>query len=344
MKVEEILQRKVSLARSLYKKAVHVEVTIETILFDICERWKYKVLDAREAYDKYGKEAYTKKKVQFPVWFPHGVTGEDDKDENMVSFSNIIALDIDVDCEKNINVGLDMEDLRTKLMQYPSVFAALKSSSGKGIYVLVAVEDYTHTRGYYEWWKGILLDKYNAVLDMSGTNYARKRFISWEEDMEKWIKPMDAEIIPWKLYLKEVTNMFKPTEVKATTIRRHTQTDLFGEDFQLERTRNAIRALINAGLSSDDFNHSGDGAYGHWWWIGNNIKYFFDNAEGEMLFVKFSQNSSTYHDNIETCLKCFRNCDGSKALFGGSEDDLHRKWQGMAKNKLGVGWWRNLNS
>lgn len=343
MKVQDILNQQVTVMKTASDISSYAKTSIGNILFNLCPTWKEHITTLRNILTEEGKEAYKKAKPNTPVWFPHGVVEGGTGDNNMVLFTNLIALDVDVKPGENDNI--DIESFRKEMFNQPYVVAALKSLSGNGIYILVYVKDHTHNKDYYRYFNSMLGHKYGIVLDMSATNLARKRFISWEEDMVKWIKPMDTDITPWSLYIsEEVDDLFKDTPIPQHNVRRHTSHNLFNTDFTRERTKEAITKAITLGqLSVDYFTGKSEASMVNvWWHIGNEIKYFFDDVEGEQLFVQFSQNTSKYNDDYSTIKSQYERCDADKAIDGKytkTEDELHSKWQGIAKRLLGERWW-----
>lgn len=343
MQVKDILNQQVTVIKAIYDENYNAHTSIGNVLFNLCPRWKEHITNLRNILNTQGDTTYKKAKIHTPAWFPHGTVFGGTRDDNMASYTNIIAIDIDV--KPGENDTLDVEWLRREMYKQPYVFAALKSLSGKGIYILVYVKDHNHTKEYYRYFYNMLLHKYNVKIDMSATNIARKRFIAWEKDMDKWIKPMDTDITPWSLYISdEVNKLFKDKPIPQHNVRRHTSHNLFNTDFTRERTKEAITKAITLGqLSVDYFTGKSEASMVNvWWHIGNEIKYFFGDVEGEQLFVQFSQNTSKYNDDYSTIKSQYERCDADKAIDGKytkTEDELHSKWQGIAKHLLGERWW-----
>ena len=90
-----------------------------------------------------------------------------------------------------------------------------------------------------------------------------------------------------------------------------------------ERTHLAMQRLINAGYAVQ--------SYGHWFHTGCELANFNDGYE---MFVKMSQNGK-WQDDIKTINKKWNDCKAT-----GIDDNLHTKWQGMAKRQFGCNWWK----
>lgn len=286
---------------------------MKDVLFSMAQRCSDRINTARHILKTKGVDQYKQYKTRIPCWFPSGcIAYHDAKDENMVSHTNVIVLDIDHLSESEMN------EFRIDFFNKPYVIAVLKSLSGTGLYALVFVEDWHHTKGYYRYFGNLLKHLYNIDLDMNATNVARKRFISWEEDINKWIKPLDTNIEPWKLYLND-TKLIQSTESPYQPMMKYPR----DSNKDMERTHKAMWKLLENGFNADN--------YGYWFHIGCDFAAFDD---GELMFEKLCNNYSVGQDmktKRATWIKC-------KEHPSPIDEDLHRKWQGMAKNRLGCNW------
>lgn len=317
MRTYDILnqQTTVILGASGYGK--QTDSSIGTVLFHLSSKWKEQVGEAQRILKEKGKKEYTGFKQSFPVWFPSGVIANGDaSDNNMVSHTNLIALDIDHLTEE------ELISFRNEFFNEPYVVSILRSVSGEGLFVLVYVEDWKKTKGYYNYFASLLKQRFNIELDTKATNIARKRFISWDDEMDKWIKPMDADITPWRLYLEDTITL----DVVEQEAFKPMQRNLFDDDndWQVNQTRKAIWALLNSGFNAQD--------RGYWYHCGCDFAAF---ADGQEMFDKLCSNwgNQTAKDTQPTWKECM-------AHPTTINDDLHRKWQGMAKNRLGLQWWK----
>jgi len=323
MKVVDILKTKHSVLKTVDGYTYHQDVydytqtdmTLEQILFWLGPRFKEPIDRLREM--EYHSEEQLSFKSRFPTWFVGGTFPTmKTKDENISTYSNIIAIDID----KKDNPDIDLDEIRKELFDLWYVFGVLYSISGKGIYALVLVEDGRYTKEYYKYLAKLWSQKYGLNIDEKCKNIGRKRFISYEDDLEKWIKPNDVDIIPWKLKWIEKEQ------------KQPVQTQLFTQNNNDDRlVRKAIWKLLNNGFSIDNFNTINQ--YDVWYHVACDFHHFDD---GYDMFVKFSQNSSKYNDTYRTIEKKY---NGGK--IKSSLDDVSRKWCGMCKRIYGINWWKD---
>ena len=322
MKVKDIKNKKFSVLLSAngYEKSTdgstiyrQVDLSLQTILFVLSKNYAKHINNLRAmTYHSNEQKEY---KSHFPVWFVGGTFPfKKTHDADITSYSNILAIDIDA-CD---NPSMSLEMIREELMKLPYVFAVLKSISGLGIYALVLVEDGKHTKGYYKYLVNLWHNKFGVKIDESCSNIGRKRFISYEDNIEAYIKSDETEIIPWKLEWIEPTKeepvhpiLFQQTEWKTN------------ESLMTERTHLAMQKLIDNGYAVQN--------YGHWYYTGCDLANFSD---GYTMFVRMSHNGK-WNDDIKVINKKWNDCKPS-----GITDDLHTKWQGMAKRQFGCNWWK----
>lgn len=345
--VEDILNQRVTIVSSLNAHGLKegawcTNSSLISIL--LTDKFKDRIDEYRKLKTIDPVKAHQYKTDSIPAWmvsgtFPYFRLHNND----IVTYNNLIALDIDAKDGDNETI---IDNVRKDIFSKPYVVAVLKSLGGKGIYVLVYVEDPKHTEGYYSYLADLYEQQYNIKVDRNAMNIARKRCVSYEDDITKWIKPNDMIIKPWRLYDDIVEGMIdnKPPQ-QYIPDRIKLQTTLFDNNFVTERTKEAIiKSITIGGLSVDYFNKKqNNSALNVWWHIGNEIKYFFGDVEGEQLFYQFSTNTSQYNDDQRVISKQFESCDADKAIDGKytkTEDDLHSKWQGIAKNLLGIRWWK----
>lgn len=322
MKVKDIKNKKFSVLLSAngYEKNTQgvtiyrqVDMTLQTILFVLSMNYQVHINKLRSlTYHSAEQKEY---KSHFPVWFVGGTFPfKRTHDADITSYSNILAIDIDA-CD---NPSMSLETIRQGLLQLPYVFAVFKSISGLGIYALVLVEDGHKTKGYYKYLVNLWHDKFGVKIDESCSNIGRKRFISYEDNIETYIKDDETDIVPWKL---EWVEPIKEEPVQAMLFQQNEYKS--NDDLMTERTHLAMQRLINAGYAVQ--------SYGHWFHTGCELANFSDGYE---MFVKMSQNGK-WQDDIKTINKKWNDCKAT-----GIDDNLHTKWQGMAKRRFGCNWWK----
>lgn len=255
-------------------------------------------------------------KEQFPCWFTGGIFPLNmTEDKDILEYSNILAIDID----KIDNPKLDIDEAKCNLIKLPYVILVSKSISGQGIFVLVLLEDGKYTKEYYSYLAELWNKMFGYNIDTQCTNIGRKRFISYDKDI--YIKEYEDDVIPWKLKKIKAEKKSQPQNRMIDY-----NPNLYKSDTTL--TRKAIWYMLNRGYSIDDINCTS--YYGVWYHIGCEFRHFID---GESMFIKFSQNSVKYHDDMHTIMKKWENTKIESDI-----DSISRKWCGLCKNKLGSNW------
>jgi predicted P-loop ATPase len=109
-------------------------------------------------------------------------------DNDCKSHSGFIAIDID-------DLGNELEGVRTLLQSDPFIYAGFTSVSGKGFCIIIKIDSEKHKESF-EAISSYLLNKYQLIVDPTGINVSRTRFVSF--DPELFIK---EQSIQWKKYL-----------------------------------------------------------------------------------------------------------------------------------------------
>lgn len=297
-----------------YKQIIE---SLHHLLIEIPDTIKEQIFELRSL--GYGTSSYKEKKKQYPNWIVSGIYPiKEINDSSTVEWSNIIAIDID----KSDNENIDLEDVRKKIFELPYVFAVLKSISGLGLYALVLVEDGKYTKEYYKYITKLWNQKYGLNIDTQCNNISRKRFIGYDEEATKWIKPDDEDIIPWKL--KYIEPKEEPKKQSILDLPR-----TFNDNKEL--VRKAIWKLLNKGFSIE--NMSVQYPYGAWYHIACDFHHFDDGLD---MFIKFSQNSPKYNDKICDITKKYNNGKIESQIY-----DVGKKWCGIAKRIFGKYWWKD---
>ncbi len=157
-------------------------------------KWQDIVLQVRATPDK---EERDKKKKSAPLVT---ISGQftDRKDEALTAHSGFIAIDID---------NIDNPEETKKLIQADSyIYAAFTSISGHGLCLIVRIDGTRHADAF----NGIasyLYHTYQLIVDQSGKNVSRARFISYDP----WIH-INTKAILFKKYLA------KPKERKLAKV------------------------------------------------------------------------------------------------------------------------------
>lgn len=327
MKVKDIKQIKVTVIGNNQGYYYHQQLidytqttsTIESILYKLSNKYK-DAIDILRTKCLYGTDDYKKYKGEFPSWMVGGTFPLNDlHDESIITYSNLVAIDID----KSDNKDIDIDNVVKDIYKLPYVIGYSKSISGKGYYILILVEDGKNTTGYYKYIVNLWKHKYNINIDTACTNIGRKRFISYDENMK--IKDDDVDIIPWKLIYIEP----QVEQPKQQFINKQ-----YNSNEKL--IHSTISYLVNNGLSIDYFKTKDTGStYRTWYHIGCDFCYFED---GYSLFEKFSNNSIKYNDSYKDILNKYNQCKCKTPI-----DEIGRKYCGIAKKIYGKHWINKIN-
>lgn len=161
---------------SIYKSVKHTETT-ETIALDIFldnvrdGKWQDQVLSIRTIQDKEIKRA---EKAKLPNVTISGIFGKR-VDSDCKLHSGFIAIDID-------DLGAEVEGTRTLLNSDPYIYASFTSVSGTGICCLVRIDSDKH-REAFEGIADYLIRKYQIIVDPTGVNKSRARFVSFDPQL-----------------------------------------------------------------------------------------------------------------------------------------------------------------
>ena len=322
MSIDQFLNTQVTIVANNLLAGVRLDhdtqrvATIKQCLIDYPMIYKDRIDEIRK--EPYHSDRQKELKKTLPCWFPCGVFQyQNITNKGILQYSNIVAIDVD----KQDNPDLDFDELRKNLFGEFYVCAVLKSVSNAGLYVLIEVEHGIYTSDYYDHIARLWKQSWDVNVDVNAKNIGRKRFISFDEDTDKWIK----ESRPYTNCTPIIENYtrftpFKPIHQREISFTHNPE----------ERTHQAIQRLINDGYYIDG---TGQRAYNAWLYTGGELKNF---ADGFDLWVQMSNNHPSYHDTYESLLKKW-----NTLRINPVDDDTHRKWQGMAKNKYGKGWYKD---
>ena len=327
MKVKDILETKHTILASVSGYTKHdifltdytqTDLTLRQILFQFSYKCKDAINYLRSIEDETKQKEH---KLNYPCWYVGGtIPLYKQKDEEIVTLSNIVAVDIDYSDNPNI----DFDKLKVDIFNLPYVFYVSKSIRGKGIYALILVEDGHKTAEYFDYITKLWKQKFNIITDKQTKNIGRKRYISYDDDY--MLKTEETEISKWALYTLPQKTITSNNE--TLTYYSKTKTTLSpNNDF----TRKAIWFMLNNGYSIDSMQSKTP--YSAWFYVACEFKRFDDGFD---MFYKFSTNSSKYNDNYDTIKKKYESADVNKV----SDEDVAKKWQGLCKNNYGKEWWR----
>lgn len=190
---------------SFYKTIKQVKSTATIEMFDLLDKihdgeWQDIVLTIRNAKSEEEKK---KLKSEAPNVTISGVF-ETRKDRDILSHSGFIGIDID-------DLGSEVERVRKMLSKDRYCFAIFTSISGKGLCMVIKVDPERH-RDAFEGFSSYLLDNYGIVVDYSGINESRARYVSYDPYLivneksavfKKYLKKQKKRQYPAPIYVKD---------------------------------------------------------------------------------------------------------------------------------------------
>jgi predicted P-loop ATPase len=153
--------------KNIYDKQ-DVDIDIQGFLENIrTGKWQDIVLDVRSCSDKTERD---KKKKSAPLVTISG-SFSDRKDEALRAHSGFIAIDID-----NID---NPEETKKIIAADPYIYAAFTSISGHGLCLIMRIDGSRHLDAFNAI-ASYLYNTYQLIVDQSGKNVSRARFISYD--------------------------------------------------------------------------------------------------------------------------------------------------------------------
>ena len=223
--------------------------------------------------------------------------------------SNLMTIDIDA----KDNPDIDIWKIREEIFKLPYVFSCLKSVSGKGFYCIIPIEDTKYTKEYYNYIIRLWKQKYNITVDDNAASLIRARIISYNEDIDNWLK---EEVEVWNIKYTEPIKKEESAK-KEEHYSKYNNTDTTDWNYLTEK---AMELVINDGYYVKGYNA--------WYHLACELK-TFDRYD---LFIKASNNVD-YNDSIDKIKKKWDNAEPVNI-----DNDLIRKWCGMARNRIGKDW------
>lgn len=184
---------------SIYKNVAHTE-SKDTVLLSIfldaiqSGKWQDQVLKIRTIEDKELRRAA---KTKMPNVTISGIFGKR-ADNDCKAHSGFIAIDLD-------DLGNEVESTRELLKTDPYLYSAFTSVSGTGLCLLYKIDPEKH-REAFEAIADYLIKKYQLIVDPTGVNPSRTRFVSYDPDLF-----INEGSLKFKKYLP------KPKQRKITT-------------------------------------------------------------------------------------------------------------------------------
>jgi hypothetical protein len=164
--------KKINLYKNAFDKRAE-SYDIDSFLLNVKSgNWQDAVLQVRIAKSKEQKDAIKK---SLPCVTVSGTFGESRRDTDIKEHSNHIALDFDQ--VENLNAYKDI------LNADPYTYCVFVSCSGGGLCAIIKIDGKKH-RAAFEGLQEYFYTRYGLVVDPSGRNEARLRYVSYDPDIE----------------------------------------------------------------------------------------------------------------------------------------------------------------
>lgn len=230
--------------------------------------------------------------------------------------SNLMTIDVD----GKDNNGIDIWELRKRIFELPYVFSCLRSVSNMGFYCIIPIKDTNYTTEYYTYIYKLWKQKFDIDIDIKAKSLVRARIISYNDDIDKWMKD---ETTIWDVKSLEQ----RAPQQKEFHMIDYKPKKIVENDFDWTNILHKVMTkLIEDGYYVEN--------YYAWYYLGCECANFDD---GKDLFFKASMNYPHNRDTHSDIDKRWKGCKPS-----GINDDLIRKWCGMAKKRYGNDWMKKI--
>ena len=163
----------ISIYQNIYQNTSTKTIPIDILLdFIKAGKWQDLVIPLRAIKDH---DARKKAKEKMPYVTISGIFKEERTAAKVTQHSGFVSMDID-------NISNELEGIRTLLSIDPYVYAVFTSISGTGLCALFKIDSEKHLDAF----NGIadyLIKKYQIVIDPSGKDVSRPRYISYDPDL-----------------------------------------------------------------------------------------------------------------------------------------------------------------
>lgn len=304
---------------------VQMDVPLRYVLYDLANMYKDKINNVRNL--PYHSDEQKKLKAELPFFYIGGTFPiKNIKDEALITPTGLMCVDIDFcDNEKEPN------EYREDLFNLPWVLGCYLSASGKGIYLIVPIEDSTNPEPYYRYIEKLLFSKYKVKVDANAINVARARVLSYD-NIDKWTKSEDTDIKVFDLKIIPKTVVEQKSETKILSRfakKERTEADLLNDD---EFCYLAADCAINKlGMQTNNANNMRD-------WLGHISTLTILGSRGLDLAIALSRQSPEFkseQDVIKTFNRYARqHADRTYMLryFKYCKDRLGNDWVAKVKN------------
>lgn len=264
----------ISIYDNIHQNKGNKTVPLDLFLTDVKEgRWQDQVLKVRTIQDH---DTRQNEKKKLPYVTISGYFGKERAAAQLSKHTGFIGMDID-------NIGNELNGTKVLLSKDPYVYSIFMSVSGTGLCVIFKIDPEKHLEAFL----GIadyLLKNYQIVVDPSGKDVSRARFVSYDPD----------------LYINEDAPTFKKYLPKQKK-RKIVSTIFVKSEFD-----NVVNEMVKNNVSCVD-------DYRDWLAIGFGLADHFGEG-GRSYFHQLSSCSDKYEQSI--CDRQFTHCLRSNGSTG----------------------------
>lgn len=217
--INDIMQSEVTVLQSIKERTPYV-MTVADFLTHLGWKFRHNIDYVRSL--PYHSDEQTSAKKDLPVMYIAGVFPDGrvklidcpERAANM-KWSNLMCVDIDF----KENEQYTPEQLKEKTFALPYVAGCYTSSSGKGIYLIVPIEDGRKTKSYQVYLRKLFKQQYDIVTDNNAKDINRARVLSYDtaDDIKRWTKTGDVDV--WTL--EYVEPEYKPAEIQQPVCSKY---------------------------------------------------------------------------------------------------------------------------
>lgn len=261
------MESKISFYKNISEKVSTEKMPLSIFLYNVKNgKWEKLAQEIRKISDH--NQRQEKKREIMPHVTISGYFQESRKVENLTLHSNFIGMDID-------DIETEIESTRALLSTDPYIYAIFKSVSNTGLCAIFRIDGERH-KDAFDAIADYLKNKYQIIVDPSGKDVSRARYVSYDPDLH-----LNEKAAIFKKYLP------KPKKLKITnTIFVQTEFD--------EVISQMVKKQVNC---VED--------YRDWLSIGFGLADKFG-EQGRHYFHALSQISSKYEKSM--CDKQYTHC------------------------------------
>ena len=168
------MESKISFYKNISEKVSTEKMPLSIFLYNVKNgKWEKLAQEIRKISDH--NQRQEKKHEIMPHVTISGYFQESRKVENLTLHSNFIGMDID-------DIETEIESTRALLSTDPYIYAIFKSVSNTGLCAIFRIDGERH-KDAFDAIADYLKNKYQIIVDPSGKDVSRARYVSYDPDL-----------------------------------------------------------------------------------------------------------------------------------------------------------------